>query len=122
MEAACRSECAVQLGSHTVINTHVKAYKWTYCMCYSKICPNCHQQSNKIVQFRICPHLTYIAKQEQMYKVILDTVIKEREIQPTAVLMTLLLQTGCNSIPRDTHIFLFTEMSRTVLRLPHPFI
>ena len=122
MEAACRSECAVQLGSHTVINTHVKAYKWTYCMCYSKIYPNCDQLSNEIVPFRISPHLTYLAKQERVYKVILDTVIKEREIQATVILMTLLLQTGCNSIPRDRHIILFTVMSRTVLRLPHQFI
>ena len=35
--------------------------------------------------------------------------------------MALLLQTGCNSIRRDRHIFLFTKMSRTVPRLPQTF-
>ena len=60
--------------------------------------------------------------QERLYTIILDTVIKKRELQAPAVLIALLLQTGWNLITRDRHIFLFTEMSRTVLRLTQAFI
>jgi hypothetical protein len=55
-------------------------------------------------------------------KLFLDTAIKEKALQVPSVLMALFLQTGFNSILRDRHISLFTEMSRTVLRVSQPFI
>ena len=48
----------------------MKAYIWTYCMCYSNICPNCENLSNEIVQIRIYRLLRNLAKLEQVYKVI----------------------------------------------------
>jgi hypothetical protein len=74
----------------------------------------------RIVQFKISPLLKYLAKTERVHKVIFNTVVKERVLQSAAVALELLLQTGCNSIPRDRHIFLFTKMSRVVLQLSQP--
>jgi hypothetical protein len=43
-------------------------------------------------------------------------------LQSAAVVLALLLQTGCNSIPRDNLMFIFTKISRMVLRVPQAFI